>query len=157
MEAIKSLLVFMTPNCCMTKLYIKDIYSYTYLLPEHQKQLKLYFRGKLCQFTCLSNGLCSGPRKFTKLLEPPLYYLRLLQVIIVGFIDDLITQSRCFAERESNIKLIVALLNSLDLWFTQINQYLSQLKFIIFKIFVLGFITDAQLITLSLTLKKRSL
>ena len=39
-------------------------------LPEHQKYLKFYFRGKIYQFIYLPSGICSSPRKFTKLLKP---------------------------------------------------------------------------------------
>ena len=52
----------------MAKSDLKDAYYFIPILPEHQKFLK---------FTCLPNGLCSGPRKFTELLEPPLAELRL--------------------------------------------------------------------------------
>ena len=84
METIRSILTLVTPNCFMAKVDIKDAYYSVPILPEHQKHLKFYFRGKLYQFTCLSNGLCSGPRKFTKLLNLPLSYLRLQQVTVAG-------------------------------------------------------------------------
>ena len=74
---------------------------------------KLYIRGKIYLFTYLPNGLCLGPRKFTKLLKSPLSYLRLQQVIAAGFIDILITMGRSFVTCERNIKLIVTVLDSL--------------------------------------------
>ena len=108
MGTIKSILTLVTPNCyIMAKVDIKDAYYSVPILSEHQKYLKFYFRGKLYQFTRLPNGLCSGPRKFTKLQKPPLSYLRLQQVTVAGFIDDLITLGRSFAKCEKNIKLIV--------------------------------------------------
>ena len=125
METIKSILTLVTPNCFMAKVDIKDANYFVSFLPEHQKYLKFYFRGKFYQFTCLPNGLCSGLPKFTKLLKTPLSYLRLQKVTVAGFIDDLITLGRSFADCERNIKLILTLLQGL--WFTQINQYLSQL------------------------------
>ena len=70
METIGDTLV--TPNCFMAKVDIKDAYYSVPILPEHQKYLKFYFTGNPYQFTCLPNGLCSDPRKFTKLLKPPL-------------------------------------------------------------------------------------
>ena len=69
-ETIKSVLYFGTPNCCMGKIDIKDGYYSISILPEHQKFLKFSLQGKLYKFTCLPHGLCSGPRKFTKLLKP---------------------------------------------------------------------------------------
>ena len=113
MDTIKSILTLLAPNCYKAKVGIKDAYYSVPILPEHQKYLKFYFRGKLYLFTCLPNGLCSGSRKFIKLLKPPLSYLRLQQVTVAGFIDDLITMGRSFIECELNIKLIVTLLDNL--------------------------------------------
>ena len=61
------------------------------ILPEHQKFLKFSLQGKLYKFTPLPNRLCSGPRKFTKLLKPPFAELTLDYVKIAAYIDDLIT------------------------------------------------------------------
>ena len=106
METMKSILTLVTPNCFMAKVDIQDAYYSVPILLEHQKYLKFYFRGKLYQFTCLPNNLCSGPRKFTKLLKPTLSYLRLQKVTVAGFIDDLIT----LGEVLLNVKGILNLL-----------------------------------------------
>ena len=93
---------------------LKDVYYSVPILPENQRYLKFYFRGKLYQFTSLLNGICSGPRKFPKFPKPLLSSLRLQEVTVAGFIEnDLITLGRNFVERERNIKLIVTLLESL--------------------------------------------
>ena len=152
METIKSILILVTPNYYMVKVDIKDAYSSVPILPEHQKYLKFYFRGKLYQFTCLPNGLCSGPRKFTKLLKPPISYLRLRQVTVAGFIDDLITMGRSFVECERNIKLIVTLLDSLGF-----VVHPDKLIFVPARsIEYLGFVIDSQSMTMSLTQKKKA-
>ena len=59
----------MTPNCYMVKVDIKDTYYSVPILLEHQKYLKFNFTGKPYQYSCLSNGLCAGPCKFTTLLK----------------------------------------------------------------------------------------
>ena len=105
-------MTLVTPNCYMAKVDIKDACYSVPVLPQRQKYLKFYFRGKLYQFICLLNGLCSGPRKFAKLLKPPLSHLRLQQVTVVEFIDDLIISERSFVKCERNIRLIVTLLDS---------------------------------------------
>ena len=86
----------MSPNYYMEKVDIKDVHYPNLILTEHQKCLKFYFRGKIYQFSSLPNGLCSGLRKFTKLLKLPLSYLRLQQVTVSKFIDDLIKLGRSF-------------------------------------------------------------
>ena len=112
MEIIKTMLTLVTPNCYMAKVDIKDVYYSVSIPPEHRKYRKFYFRGKLYQFTCLLKGLCSGPRKFTKLLKLLLSCLRLQQITVAGFIDDLITLGRRFVECERNTKLTVTLLDT---------------------------------------------
>ena len=76
METIKSILNLVTPNCYMAKIDIMDTYYSIPILPEHQKFLKFSLQRKLYKSTSLPNGLFSGPRKFTKLLKPPLAELR---------------------------------------------------------------------------------
>ena len=113
METINSILTMTTPGCYMTKIDIKDAYYSIPILPEHQKYLKFFFRGKLYQFTCLPNGLSSGPRKFTKLLKPPLCFLRKSLIAIAVYIDDLFTGSSSFKKCEFNVKRCAEVLDSL--------------------------------------------
>ncbi|XP_057302739.1 uncharacterized protein LOC130636905 [Hydractinia symbiolongicarpus] len=89
---------------------IKDAYYSVHIDDEYQKFLKFYYDGVLYQFTCLPNGLCSGPRKFTRLPKPPLAVLRSPQCLVSGYIDDLITMHTCDNGCFVNIKRIVSLL-----------------------------------------------
>ena len=72
----------------MAKIDIKDAYYSIPILPKHQKFLKFSLQGKLYKFTYLPNELCSGPRKFTKLLKLPLAELKLDYVKIAAYIDN---------------------------------------------------------------------
>ena len=90
-ETMKYAFTLVTRNWYMTKLDINQAFYSDPILPEHQKYLKFYFRQKLYQITCLPNGFCSGLRKFTKLLQLPLSNIRLQQVTVAGFANDLIT------------------------------------------------------------------
>ena len=96
METIKSVFDLVTPNCYMAKIETKGAYYSIPILPEHQKFLRFSLQGKFYKFTCLPNGLCSGPRKFTKLLKLPLAKLRLDYIKIAAYIDDLIILSYSF-------------------------------------------------------------
>ena len=90
MEAITTILRLVRPNCYMGSIDIKDAYYRITVCEEDQKYLKFIFDGQLFQFTCLPNGLCSGPRKFTKLLKRPLASLREIgHVIISAYIYDI--------------------------------------------------------------------
>ena len=115
------------------------------ILSKQQKYLKFYFRGKIYKFASLPNDLCSSPRKFTKLLKPLLSYLRLQQVTVAGFIDDLIILGGSFIKCEKNIKIIATLLDSLGF----VVHPDIEIKF-------LGFVTDFQSMTIALTQKKKA-
>ena len=144
METINYILTVITPNCYMAKLDIKDAYCSIPILKEHQKYLKFLFGGKLYQFICLPNALCSGPRKFTKLLKAPLAYLHKRLINIAVYIDDLFTCSPSYVKCKQNVKCSINLLESLG--------------FIIHPLFVprrcfeyLGFVLNSQSMTISLS------
>ena len=71
----------------MGKVDNKDTFYSVPILPQHQDHLQFSFRRKLFQFTCLTNSLSLGPRKFTELLKPPLTFLTKLSTIVDTYID----------------------------------------------------------------------
>ena len=113
METINSILTMITPTCYIAKLDIKNAYYSFPILEEHQKYLNFLFGWKLYQFICLPNGLCSGPRKFTKLLKVPLAYLHNRLINIAAYITDLFTCSPSYVKCKQNIKCSFNLLESL--------------------------------------------
>ncbi|XP_057297381.1 uncharacterized protein LOC130627599 [Hydractinia symbiolongicarpus] len=65
MDTLNTILKLNRPACYMTTLDLKEAY---YTVPA-QKYLKFVFDDVLYKYLDLPNGLCSGPRKFTKLLN----------------------------------------------------------------------------------------
>ena len=88
METIMSILKLVTLLTCFTKIDSKDAYYTVPVSPSYQKYLKFSNKQDLYKFTCLPNGSCNGPRKFTKVLKPPLSTLRLDNITIAAFLDD---------------------------------------------------------------------
>ena len=84
--------------------------------------MKFLLQGKLSQFTFLPNGSCSGPKKFTKLLKPPLAPLRLDYIKIVGYIDDLIIGRVYSAGKNFTGKINPALILPVKLKFYRKNK-----------------------------------
>ena len=76
METMHSVVKVIRPNSYMASVDIKDAYYSVPIGQECQKYLKFQFQSKLCCYTCLPNGLCTGPLKFTKLLTVQLSYLQ---------------------------------------------------------------------------------
>ena len=147
METINSVLTMITPNCYMAKLDVKDAYYSISILEKHQKYLKFFFGGKLYQFTYLANGLCSGPRKFTKLLKAPLAYLHKRLINIAAYIDDLFTCSPSYVKCEQNIKCSINLLESLGFIIHPEKSLFVPTRCIEY----LGFVLNSQSMTISLS------
>ena len=101
METLQSVLSLITPGCYLTSLDLKDSYSAP-IHPDNTKFLKFIWKNQLYKFLVLPNDLCCGPRKFTKLMKPPIATLRLDCHIIAIYIDDLINLGLTFDECGKN-------------------------------------------------------
>ena len=105
-----SILQLVKQDCYMATLDIKDAYYSVSILSEHTKYLKFIHKGKLYKFMVLPNGLSPGPRKFTKLLKPPIAVLRKDGVTISIYIDDIILMGDTFEECISSLLKTIKLL-----------------------------------------------
>ena len=112
METLKSVVPLITPRCYLASLDLKDAYYSVPVHPDHTKFLKFIWRNQLYKFLVLPNSLCCGPRKFTKLMNPPIATLRLHGHIIAIYIDDLINIGLTFDECVENVITSIKLLNS---------------------------------------------
>ena len=90
----------------MASIDLRDAYYSVPIADIHQKYLKFIWKHNLCQFAALPNGLCSGPRLFTKLLKPPFAFLRRLGHIITGYIDDTLIVAASVEEANNAIYMI---------------------------------------------------
>ena len=96
METLSSVLSLITPGRYLASIDLKDAYYLIFIHTDHSKYLKFFWKGQLYKFLVLPNGLCSGPRKFTKLMKPSIAILRIEGHIIVIYIDDLINVGHTF-------------------------------------------------------------
>ena len=96
MDTIRTILGLVTPNCWMASLDLKDAYYSVRIHPNFQKYLKFTDNGTLYKYTIFPNGLSICPRKFTKMMKPPLSHLRLMNHIVSGYIDDLYLQGSTY-------------------------------------------------------------
>ena len=88
MESIHTVLKLVTPNCWMGSLDLKDAYYSVKIYPDVLKILKFFYKGTLYKYMAFPNGLCTCPRKFTKMMKPPLAFLKQCGDIISGYIDE---------------------------------------------------------------------
>ena len=82
----------------MAKLDIKDAYYSVPIKLQDRKFLTFMYKGKLYEFCALPNGLSPGPRKFRKLLKPPLSVLCKQKINVRAYIDDILLTNKTFKE-----------------------------------------------------------
>ena len=147
MDTLCTVLSLIRPNCYMAKVDIKDAYYSVPILEEHQKFLKFRFKGKLYKYVCLPNGLSSGPRKFTKLLKPPLSAMRKLGTTISAYIDDLFLSAITREECHQKVLKCVEILDSLGFVVHPDKSQFSPSK----EMEYLGFLINSETMTVKLT------
>ena len=71
MESIHAVLNLVTPNCWMASLDFKDAYYSVKIHLVLETFFKFSNKCTLHKYTALPNGLCTCPRKFTKMMKIP--------------------------------------------------------------------------------------
>lgn len=104
----------------------------------------------LFKFTVFPNGLSTCPRKFTKLLKPPLAWLRINGHIIIAYIDDLYLQGKSFAECMHTIVQTMKLLEHLGFVVHPDKSVFIPSQSLTF----LGFTINSKTMTITLTKEK---
>ena len=104
MDTFISALSLITPNCYMASIDFKDAYYSVPIKKEHRKWLRFMFQNQLYEFTCLPNGLSSGPRLFTKITKPLFANLRELGHLNSPYIDDSILVGEDWEDCARNVK-----------------------------------------------------
>jgi hypothetical protein len=74
MDSLNTIVKLVDDDCFMASIDLKDAYYSTPIRERDKKYLRFYWNNQLYQFTCLPNGLSSGPRKFTKTLNLPCHH-----------------------------------------------------------------------------------
>ena len=147
MESIHTVLKLVTPNCWMASLDLKDAYYSVKIHPDFQKFLKFSYKGTLYKYMVFPNGLCTCPRKFTKMMKPPLAFLRQCGHIISGYIDDQYLQGKTQQNCIANVIAAVTLFENLGLVIHPEKSVIVPQQRLVF----LCFIIDSVLMTVRLT------
>ena len=84
----------------MVRIDLKDTYFSIPVHKEYRKYLRFIWEKKMHQFTCLSFGLSSAPRVFTKVLRPIVGFFCSKGIRCVIYLDDLLL----FAQMKKTLK-----------------------------------------------------
>ena len=150
METLQSMIRLVEKNCYMASLDLKDAYYMVGVSPSHRKYLRFMWKDVLYQFTCLPNGLSSCPRKFTKLLKPPLTELHKKGHISASYIDYLYLQGRTYDLCVSNVIDTFIQFDSLGFTIHPDKSVFIPSQ----RLVLLGFIIDSVAMTITLTPEK---
>jgi hypothetical protein len=72
MDTLETVLTLIRPGMFMASIDFTDVYYSWAIAEQDRKYLRFEFKNVLYEFTCLPNGLSSGPRVFTMILMVPL-------------------------------------------------------------------------------------
>ncbi|XP_071961296.1 uncharacterized protein [Antedon mediterranea] len=113
METFSNALTLIDQGVYMTSVDLKDAYYTVPIAYSDVKYLKFVWKGNLYAFGALPNGLSTGPRLFTKLLKPPLAYLRSRGHIVLIYIDDILAINKCRDKAKHTAREVCEILTSL--------------------------------------------
>ena len=152
MATISTILHLVRSGMFMAKLDIKDAYYSVPIYKYHQSLLKFQYQTSLFKFTALPNGYIEGPWKFTKLMKPPLAFLRKIEKnLVAGYFDDLITMNSTHSSCCDNISKIILLLSKLGFVIHSEKSTFNPCQ----EIEYLGFVINSINMTVSLTTAKK--
>lgn len=115
MDTLKSAVTLMKPGVFFASCDLKDAYYSVNVKQHFRKYLSFIWKTKMYNFCSLPNGLCVGPRIFTKLLKCVYSHLRKKGFINTGYIDDSLLQGDTYEQCDLNMKNTVHLFDSLGL------------------------------------------
>lgn len=151
MDTLYSILKLVEKNCYMASLDLKDAYYSVPIRESDRIYLRFLWQGILYQFTCLPNGLSSCPRKFTKLLKPPLSELHQLGHIVASYIDDLFLQGKTYESCVNNVIATFSLFDALGFIIHPDKSAFNPAQ----ELVLLGFVINSVNMTIKLTDDKK--
>ena len=150
MDTLNTISKLVEKDCYMASIDLKDAYYSVPIAYYDRRYLKFTWRGRSYQFTCLPNGLSSGPRKFTKLLKPVLSKLHEQGHISCSYIDDLYLQGKTYDKCLHNVIDTITEFSSLGFRIHPTKSIFKPKQ----EIVILGFVINSVSMTISLTPEK---
>ena len=150
MDSLSTITKFVTKNCFMASVDMKDAYYSIPIKSSDRKFLRFIWEGNLYEFTCLPNGLSCAPRIFTKLLKPPLSTLHKQGHIAVAHLDDLYLQGQTYEKCVQNVIDTTLLFDKLGLVVHPEKSIFKPTQVLT----ILGFVINSVTMTIQLTREK---
>ena len=151
MDTLLSALALVTPGCYFLSFDFSDAYYSIAVHSEYRKFLRFEFEGVLYEFSCVPNGITSGPRLFTKLLKVPLSVLREKHgVTITGYLDDQLLFGKSVDQIMQHGAIAADLFQDLGFMISIEKSVIEPVR----SIKYLGFIIDSESMSVKMTSRK---
>ena len=113
LTTLRSALKLVKKNCFFGKMDFKDGYFSINIDEASRRFFRFDFEGQKFQFCCLPQGYRDAVRIFTKIMKPPLAFLRGRGHINVGYIDDTLFIGYAIGDCKTNIQDSIILFDGL--------------------------------------------
>lgn len=150
MEDINTVKQLVSRGCYMASIDWKDAYYSVNVRREYRKYLRFIWNNKLLQFTCLPNGLRSGPRSFTKMSKVLFSQARKEGATASAFIDDSFLVDDNKQQTRANVKTVIAISDKSGFIFHPIKSVLDPTQ----ELIHLGYVINSIHMTLRLTMER---
>ena len=150
MDTINDVIKMISPHMVMASIDLAEAYFHLPIFEDHIPFMRFKWNVVMYEYCALPNGLCSGPRIFTKLTKAIMKYLRQKLVRILIYIDDTFLCAQTEHELQKNISLTLDIFRKCS--FT-ININKSRIK-LTKELKFLGFILNTVEYSISLAREK---
>ena len=150
MDNIQAAIDLMSPGCYMASVDWKDAYYSVPIALNMRQYLAFRWNGQMYQYTCIPNGLSSGPRIFTKLTKVLFSELRKDGYLSTSYIDDCLLFGHSREACQENLQHTVDLSVRSGFIVHPQKSVLAPTQ----KIIYLGFWLDSKSMTVQLTEEK---
>lgn len=146
MEDYRIVCNIMQKDCFMGSIDLKDAYHLIAVHESHRKYLRFKWKDELYEYMCLSFGLSTAPRVFTKLLKPVIFHLRKLGFLSCIYLDDILLFGPTYETCKHNIDFTSQTLSELGLLINDEKSVFQPTQLIRY----LGFVFNSVETTISL-------
>ena len=109
----------------MAKVDLKDAFLMVSLAPQSRHLFLFKMERNTYQFNCLSFGLCTVPRVFTRVLKPAIEMLRSLGIRLVIYMDDILLIASSEQQLSEHIQITLFLLENMGFIINNKKSFLT--------------------------------
>ena len=105
MNTIQDVMKMLSRNMVMASIDLTEAYFHLPIFHDHIPFFRFMWEEKMYEYCALPNGLCSGPRIFTRITKEIMKFLRKKLTRILIYIDDTFLCAETVEELEENINI----------------------------------------------------